>query len=319
SLLPPPPTAGRATPIAPAERAKPELLVGPGRETRLLEAVTAAPAALILAADVEGAARWARRLGAVDRVARLDSGVSERARAEAWQRLASGDVRLAVGTRGALLAPLPAGAILALVDEHEAAHKPPGPPRMHSRDVVLERAAREGVRALLTSATPSVEMWWRADSGLATLSAAAPAPSPAVSIADARGLGRRTALTPALIQVLRETLRAGRRAFFGVSRRAAALGCDECGAVLRCPRCAVALAYSAAARTLTCRVCAEATPLVDTCPGCRGRRLGPFGWSAERVEQALARVIPKARIARYDPDARTARRASGRPPRWPTS
>ncbi|MBI3636313.1 MAG: hypothetical protein HY216_08880, partial [Candidatus Rokubacteria bacterium] len=103
SLLPPPPTAGQATPIAPAERAKPELLVGPGRETRLLEAVTAAPAALILAADVDGAARWARRLGAVDRVARLDSGVSERTRAEAWQRLASGDVRLAVGTRGALL------------------------------------------------------------------------------------------------------------------------------------------------------------------------------------------------------------------------
>jgi primosomal protein N' (replication factor Y) len=55
--------------------------------------------------------------------------------------------------------------------------------------------------------------------------------------------------------------------------------------------------------TLACRLCGRATPLPETCPACRGRRLSPFGWGAERVEHAVRRRFPGARIARYDPEA----------------
>ena len=71
--------------------------------------------------------------------------------------------RIADGTRSALLAPLPPPATLVLLDEHEPTHKPPGPPRLHSRDVLRQRATIEGSRLLLLSATPSVESWWRAE------------------------------------------------------------------------------------------------------------------------------------------------------------
>jgi primosomal protein N' (replication factor Y) len=47
----------------------------------------------------------------------------------------------------------------------------------------------------------------------------------------------------------------------------------------------------------------------DVCCGCRGRRLSPFGWGAERVEHAVRRRFPKARVARYDPDAMRGARA----------
>jgi primosomal protein N' (replication factor Y) len=46
------------------------------------------------------------------------------------------------------------------------------------------------------------------------------------------------------------------------------------------------------------------TPLPETCEQCRGRRLSPFGWGIERVEHAVRRRFPKARVARYEPDAR---------------
>src|SRR5207237_8197958 len=52
-----------------------------------------------------------------------------------------------------------------------------------------------------------------------------------------------------------------------------------------------------------CGVGGRQTPLPETCPGCRGRRLSPFGWNAERVEHAVRRRFPRARVARYDPDA----------------
>jgi primosomal protein N' (replication factor Y) len=281
---------------------KPELLVGAGRETRLLERIGAGPAVVIVP-DVDAAARWTPRLARHGAVVRLDSGADDAERADAWVALRAGTARLAVGTRSALLAPLPAGATLALIDEHEAAHKPPGPPRLHSRDIVLERAARERLRVVLTSATPSVEMWWRADSGRADLSQPDLGPWPAMQVADTRGILRREPLTPTLARATRETLAAGRRVLLVTSRLTSALACDECGEILRCPECVIALAYARAGRTLGCRVCGRVMPAPETCPACRGRRLSPFGWGAERVEHAVRRRFGDARVARYDPDA----------------
>jgi primosomal protein N' (replication factor Y) len=310
ALLPPPladSSARTEPPPGPARSAleqRPTLLVGAGREQRVLERLEGTKGgALVIAADVEAAARWAQRLAKLDRVVRLDSGVDEGARGQAWRQLADGGARLATGTRSALLAPLPPPGTLVLLDEHEAAHKPPGPPRIHSREVVLERTAREGLTLLLTSATPSVEMWWQAGSGRAEAALAPPGPWPAVSLADTRGILRREPLTPSLARAIRETLAAGRRVFLAVSRLTSALACDECGTVVRCAECAIGLAYSRAAATLACRLCGRTGPLPDTCPSCRGRRLSPFGWGVERVEHAVRRRFPDARIARYDPDA----------------
>jgi primosomal protein N' (replication factor Y) len=301
-------TSDPSTPRPAGAEPKPELLVGAGREARLLERIADGPA-LVIVPDVDAAARWAQRLARRGAVVRLDSAVGDAARAEGWAALRAGAAALAVGTRSALLAPLPAGATLALVDEHEAAHKPPGPPRLHSRDVVLERGPRDALRVLLTSATPSVEMWWRADSSRAALSAVEPGPWPAAHVADTRGILRREPLTPSLARALRETLAAGRRALLVVNRLTSALACDECGDILRCPDCAIALAYARAARALGCRICGRAVPLPDLCPACRGRRLSPFGWGAERVEHAVRRRFPSARVARYDPDAARGARA----------
>src|SRR6185369_5191229 len=231
-------------------------------------------------------------------------GEAEAARAQAWARFGDGAARVAIGTRSALLTPLPPATLLALVDEHEAAHKPPGPPRIHSREVVLERARRERLPVLLTAATPSVELWWRAtDRGGVVMTPPGPGPWPAVTITDTRGILRREPLTPPLARAVRETLAAGRRVLLLVSRLASSLACDECGEIVRCPECALALTYTRAGVTLSCRLCGTTVPSPETCPHCGGRRLSPFGWGLERVEHAVRRRFPKARVARWDPEA----------------
>ena len=316
ALLPPPPAGGDGGPTAAPATGGPtrgtiasaapavEMLVGAGRERRLLERLAAAPSALVIVPDVEAAARWTRRLARRSRIARLDSGVADGARAEAWAQVASGVARVAIGTRSALLAPLPPGALLAVLDEHEAAHKPPGAPRLHSREIVLERARRERLPVLLTAATPSVEIWWRAtEAATVAMAPPAPGPWPAVTVADTRGILRREPLTPPLARGVRETLAAGRQVLLLVSRLASALACDECGEIVRCPQCALALSYSRAGATLSCRLCGTAVPTMDTCGHCGGRRLSPFGWGIERVEHAVRRRFPRARVARWDPEA----------------
>src|SRR5438093_1052799 len=221
--------------------------------------------------------------------------------------------RSSTSSTGSLPAPLPPPATLVLLDEHEAAHKPPGAPRMHSRDVALERRAREPLALLLTAATPSLEAWWRAESGLIDMPSREPGPWPAVSVADTRGILRREPLTPPLARAIRETLAAKRRVFLVVSRLTSSLACDECGAVVRCGDCAIGLAYSRAAARLVFRVCGASPPLPDTCAACHGRRLTPFGWGAERVEHAVRRRFSDARIARWDPDAARGARGEAQP------
>jgi primosomal protein N' (replication factor Y) (superfamily II helicase) len=307
ALLPPPSTAepmaaAAEWPAGPA--GLPELLVDADRTAHVRREIDRHPGGvLVLTADIPAAAEWAALPAAGGSAGRLDSGVSDQERWRAWNALAAGDRRFAVGTRSALLAPVPPPAMLVLVDEHDPAHKPPGAPRIHARDVVLHRAALEGGRLLLPSATPSVEMWWRADAGRARLHPAQLARWPAVSVADTRGLLRREPLTPGLARATHDALARGRRACLLVSRLTSTLACDDCGAVPRCPECGLALAFSRIDKSLACRQCAERRPAPDTCPGCGGRRLSPFGWGADRVAHALQRRFPRARIAHYDPDA----------------
>ncbi|HET9855682.1 MAG TPA: hypothetical protein VFR53_11550 [Methylomirabilota bacterium] len=306
SLLPPPPRGGAietvAAPAAPAPgppRA-PELWTDDRREDRLVEGLEREPgAALLIAPDREAAARWAQRLDAP----RLDSGVSEAERRRAWFAAARGRSRVVVGTRSALLTPLPPPALLALIDEHDPAHKPPGAPRLHSRDLLLRRAELDGSRLLLLSGAPSAESWWHARQGRIVRPDAPPAPWPEVITADTRGILRNHPLTLPLTRAIEDMSRRGRRAVLVVSRRTSALACDECGAVLRCPDCGVALALARDRSALRCPLCARADPPPDHCAACGGHRLSPFGWDPERVQTSVAQRFPRLTISRNDLEA----------------
>jgi primosomal protein N' len=300
-----PPVASRgAEVVAPPSPAHPgpasppaELHVDSGREARLVEELRdRAGSALVIAPDREGAARWAARLDA----ARLDSDAPAGVRRAAWFAAARGRARISVGTRSALLTPLPPPSTLVLLDEHEAAHKPPGPPRIHSRDLLRQRAMIEGSRLLLLSATPSVESWWRAETQQAIREDPAGAGWPEMIAADTRGILRNHPLTLPLTRSLDEMTRRGRQALLIVTRRVGMLICPECGGLLRCPDCGVPLGFSRETQTLRCRLCAKSEPLPDRCVHCGGHRLVPFGWDPERVEAAVRRRFPKLTVSRAD-------------------
>lgn len=306
SLLPPVPRSGAAETVSPAAEPPrdaarpPELWTDHRRESRLAECLEREPgAALVIAPDRDASARWARRL----ETARLDSGVSEAERRRAWFAASRGRARVVVGTRSALLAPLPPPATLVLIDEHDPAHKPPGAPRLHSRDLLRQRAALDGSRLLLLSATPSVETWWRAQSRQIVRPEPQPAQWPHIVTADTRGILRNHPLTLPLTRAIEESARQGRQTALIVSRRAAALACDDCGAILRCSDCGVARALSRDRPKLRCPLCARAEAPPDHCPECAGHRLSPFGWDPERVQTSVVRRFPRLSVSRQSLEA----------------
>jgi primosomal protein N' (replication factor Y) len=307
ALLPPAPRSQRAEALAPAfepahgaAALAPELWMDEEREERLAATLGDAPGgALVIAPDTDSAGRWARRLDA----ARLDSGAGHAERRAAWFAAARGRARVVVGTRGALLVPLPPPATLVLIDEDDRAHKPPGPPRLHSRDILLRRAALDGSRLVMLAGAPSAESWRKAEEGTVTRVPGKPAPWPEVITADTRGILRNHPLTLPLTRAIETMSRAGRGVALIVSRSAGAIGCNDCGAVLRCPECGVAVQLRRDRRGMACRLCARAEALPDRCPGCGGHRLQPFGWDTERVEASVRRRFPRLTVSRTDPGA----------------
>jgi primosomal protein N' (replication factor Y) len=313
ALLPPAPHAATEVMAPPSQWAgvaaeRPRLVIGGDREQRLLRQLSEQAETrgiLVVAPGIDEARAWAERLAATLKapVARLDSGIPERERWRAWMALGRGRARVGAGTRGALLAPAPAPATLVLLDENDPAHKPPGPPRIHSREVMLERAGREGSALYLTAATPSVEAWWRADEGQLERLPDGPSAWPRVSVVDARGTLRTHPLSPALREAMKETLAANGRVLLLVTRVGSAMACGECGFVLRCPECQITMVFSRARRELACRLCRRRAPAPDACPHCRGRQLAPLGWGTERVEQAVRAEFGRWSVARYDAES----------------
>ena len=309
ALLPPPPPPRLkraevlAPPLEPVLRGAapaPEIWMDAAREERLAAALGDAPGGvLVIAPDTDSAARWARRLDA----ARLDSGAGPAERRAAWFAAARGRVSIVVGTRGALLVPLSPPATLVLLDEHDPAHKPPGPPRLHSRDILLHRAALDGSHLIMLAGAPSAEVWQKSVAGTVTRVANGPAPWPEVIASDTRGILRNHPLTLPLTRAIETMPRAGKSVALIVSRSAGAIGCNDCGAVLRCPECGVALQLRRDRRGIACRLCARSDALPERCPGCGGHRLQPFGWDAERVEASVRRRFPRLTVSRTDPGA----------------
>ncbi|MDP6962553.1 MAG: primosomal protein N', partial [Planctomycetota bacterium] len=101
-------------------------------------------------------ARFRARCGDV---AVLHSGLTDVERHDQWLAIKRGDIKVVVGARSALFAPVVDLGIIIVDEEHESTYKQESTPRYHAREVALHRARLESAVCVLGSATPSLESW----------------------------------------------------------------------------------------------------------------------------------------------------------------
>ena len=246
-------------------------------------------------------------------VAVLHSGLSDQERAKEWWRVRRQEVRVVVGTRSAVFAPLEGLGLIVVDEEQESSYKQEEAPRYHGRDVALMRAKLEGAVALLGSATPSLETYQRACQGkyelLCLRARVENRPMAAVQIADLREDFRRTHSTAPISQELREAiareLAAGRQSIVLINRRGYSWFalCRSCGAAILCENCSIALTYHKKRERLACHYCGFSRAVPRICPKCNSEHLYFVGAGAEQLEEHLRALFPQARIARLDRDA----------------
>lgn len=237
----------------------------------------------------------------------IHSGLTAPKKLAEWRRILKGEARVIVGARSAVFAPVQKLGLVVLDEEHEGSYKAGSSPRYHARQVAMRRAASEGARLVMGSATPSVESWrLMTEGGIERLSLSrrlAGGDMPTIELVDMRV--EEGALSRRLIEEVRAVKKAGGQSILFLNRRGFSYfwSCKSCGAELKCRHCSVGMTYHKERSRLVCHYCGyQATP-PSACPSCGSLDTGWAGFGTERVEEEAARLFPDMSIARLDADA----------------
>ena len=187
-------------------------------------------------------------------------------------------------------------------------------PKYHTRDVARWRAAKNNALMLLASATPSLESFYKARTGVYSLVTLreryGDAQLPEVIIADLREDTAKGSINPlggVLRGELEKNLSRGEQSILFVSRRGYNnfVSCQKCGEVITCPNCSVSLTYhrDGDRESLKCHYCGYTQSMPEVCPKCGSEHLSRKGFGTQLVASELAETYPGARILRLDADA----------------
>lgn len=240
-------------------------------------------------------------------IATLHSGLADGERAERWQAARSGHARIVLGTRLSVFTPLPKLGLIIVDEEHDPSFKQGEGFRYSARDLAIVRARQSGVPVVLGSATPALETYRNACDQryrLLTLPSRIQSGLPAIHCVDLRQQRPADGLSERLIAAIGERMVLGEQSMVFINRRgyAPVLMCGSCGWMSNCQRCSAHLVLHLRERRLRCHHCGHDSPVPAACPDCGDADLAPVGEGTQRVESALIRRFPRARILRVDRD-----------------
>jgi primosomal protein N' (replication factor Y) (superfamily II helicase) len=244
------------------------------------------------------------------RLALMHSGLQDVERTSAWLAAARGEAGIVLGTRLAVLAPLPKLALIVVDEEHDTSFKQQEGLRYSARDAAVYRAKLAGCPVVLGTATPSLETWHNWTLGryekLELPERASPgAQLPTVSTVDVREDPLEHGFTRKILQRIEKRLSQREQSLVFINRRgyAPVLACEACGWTAGCGRCTARMVLHAADRRLRCHHCGAEEGIPRACPICGNVDLKPVGRGTQRVEETLAARFTGARIVRIDRDS----------------
>jgi primosomal protein N' (replication factor Y) len=241
----------------------------------------------------------------------LHSALGEGERSDEWRRIATGEARVVLGTRVAVLSPPEPLGLVVVDEEHDPAYKSDRTPRYQARDTALALGRLAGAPVILGSATPDVVSVGLARMGrlrhlrLHGRRAGSPVSVALVDMRAELAAGNRGLISAPLAAALERLDRtAGDRAILLINRRGAAsvVLCRDCGYVQVCPECQRPLVFHASVVALRCHHCGATAPVARRCPACASVRIRYLGGGTERVEQEMRIRFPDLRVARLDRD-----------------
>lgn len=253
--------------------------------------------------------RFYRRFG--NQISILNSRLSAGEKFDQIERARKGEINVMIGPRSALFTPFARLGLIIIDEEHEAAYKSEYSPKYHARETAIERARLCDGMVVMGSATPSVEAYYKAQTGVYKLyrlnqRAIEKSHLADVSIVDLREelkQGNRSIFSRQLKEMMEERLEKGEQILLFLNRRGYSgfVSCRSCGKSVGCPHCDVSLT-SHRNGNLVCHYCGYSIPMPQRCPSCGSPYIAGFGLGTQKVETLTAQQFPNARLLRMDLD-----------------
>ncbi len=244
-----------------------------------------------------------------NKIAILHSRLSNGEKYDEWRKIERKEVFIVIGARSAIFAPFTNLGIIVIDEEHTETYKQENTPKYSAIDVALWRAKYHQCPVILGSATPSLESYTRAKSGiykLLTLKNRISKHLPQVYLVDMKNeikKGNRI-FSEFLTQKITEALEKKEQIILLLNRRgfSTIMSCKTCGYVEKCPNCDIPLVYHKSLNRLKCHYCNYTKHIMESCPECNGKEISTFGLGTERLEEETKSKFPNARIIRMDVD-----------------
>ncbi len=262
-------------------------------------------------------------------IALIHSGLSAGERMDAYKAIVEGRAKIVIGTRSAVFAPLKNLGLIVIDEEQESSFKSDKSPKYHARDIARFRCAYNNALLVLASATPSIDSFYKAQTGKYTLVSLTEryggVSLPKVLFHDMRNEpyfeikdsdsddktagGIPTTVGGTLEGEIAENLVNGEQSILFINRRGfrSFAQCHSCGHTFSCPNCSVTLTHhrnkTYGRDTMTCHYCGHSEPMPEECPVCKKKEsIVYMGAGTQLLENQLSRMFPGIRVLRMDAD-----------------
>ncbi|OXL15931.1 replication restart helicase PriA [Polynucleobacter cosmopolitanus] len=247
----------------------------------------------------------------------MHSGITDRTRADNWEKAHSGKAQIILGTRMAVATSAPNLKAIVVDEEHDLSYKQQEGVRYSARDLAVWRGKKLNIPVVLASATPSLETWFHAqEKRYEILSlkerAAKNAKPPLIQILDLKqeqkaGKKNEHGISEYLLNELQKNIEQGRQSIIYINRRgySPVLNCQACGWLSDCVKCSAHMVLhkiTEQKKNLCCHHCGVMRPVQKVCPDCGNTDLSPLGKGTQKIEEFLSERFPKAKILRIDAD-----------------
>jgi primosomal protein N' (replication factor Y) (superfamily II helicase) len=251
----------------------------------------------------------------------IHSKLSEGQRFDVYRRILSGNIKIIIGARSALFAPLKNLGIIVVDEEHDSSYKQTEKkPYYHGRDASLVRAKLNSAIVILGSATPSLESYYNVKINKNELlelpHRALKNKPPQIEIVNmlaelkAASAGKKEFnpdnkfLSSKLIYNISQTLKNNKSIILLQNRRGYSpfLECQECGYVKLCRNCDITLTFHKVKQSLICHYCGEIEEIPVKCDRCNSSDIKFKGAGTEKVEEDLEKIFKNVKLQRMDSD-----------------
>ena len=244
-----------------------------------------------------------------ENIAILHSSLSDREKYNEYLKIKRKDLRVVIGVRSAIFAPLENLGVIIIDEEHSDTYNEYSKnPKYSTKDIAIFRSEYNNAKLVLASATPLVKDYYLAEKTkeykLLKLLNKYNDLKLNIKIIDLKENKTLSYFSKELKEKILEKLKNHEQVILFLNRKGYAnyVMCASCGEVKKCPNCDISLTYYKNDNQLRCSYCEHSEKYINYCDKCHEKDLNIMGVGTEKLEEELNTLFKDYKVLRMDMD-----------------